>query len=81
MKENTMSEEQEIEQVGEIDPNKHTSPIVDTRVEDVDGDENIMATSCLYNGKKYSEGSTVCMSGKKHECLSNGKWWNSTRSC
>jgi hypothetical protein len=39
-----------------------------------------MAKPCKYNGKTYSDGSTVCQNGETHRC-DDGSWTNLHTKC
>ncbi|MER3317326.1 MAG: DUF1496 domain-containing protein [Allomuricauda sp.] len=37
-------------------------------------------STCIYNGKEYSDGSTVCQGGTLHQCR-DGRWDNLGTAC
>ncbi len=60
-----------IEQVGEIDPTKETSPIVEGEPETGDASKGAL---CYFNGVAYSPGAQVCSAGNRLYCQSSGNW-------
>lgn len=72
----TDSKDNKVIQVGEIDPSKKTSKIVDP-VESsdmpVEGDNAKVAT-CWFNGLRYSQGVRVCSPPNQFVCSSHGTW-------
>jgi hypothetical protein len=66
-----------IEQVGDIDPTKETSPIVEGEPEPEDASKRAL---CYFNGVAYSTGAYVCSSGTRLFCNSSGTW-SSAGSC
>ncbi len=67
-----------IEQVGEIDPTKETSPIVEDERETEDASKRAL---CYFNDAAYSPGAIVCSLGKRLYCQSDGSWRNTGISC
>jgi hypothetical protein len=69
-----MSEKKdEVTQVGDIDPNKKTSPIVESS-ENGDTSTNAERGTCWFNGLQYGPGARVCSGGSMLKCYSNGSW-------
>jgi len=62
-----------IEQVGEIDPTKETSPIVEGEPETGDASNRAL---CFFNGVAYSPGAQVCSAGRRLLFNSTGNWQN-----
>jgi len=63
--------ENEIPQVGEVDPSKKTSPIVD---EDTPNESEIEVkdTICWFNDARYGRGARICSLGSMLVCQVNG---------
>lgn len=75
-----MSEKKdEVTQVGEIDPNKKTSLIVESS-ENENASTGAERGTCWFNGQQYSPGARVCSGGSMLYCYSNGTWGR-TGSC
>ena len=56
-----------IEQVGDVDPTKNTSPIVDGEPESPE-----KRAICYFNGVAYSTGAYVCSAGSRLFCYGSG---------
>lgn len=71
--------ENEIIKVGAVDPNKRTSPIVESPK-----NENVTPNKeraiCWFNGKQYGPGARICSGGSMLLCYGNGTW-GTTGSC
>jgi hypothetical protein len=61
--------DQDITQVGPIDPALKTSDIVD--VEEQGGEAKAI---CWFNGAQYGQGAVICSAGQQLFCQSNGIW-------
>ena len=70
----------EIPHVGEIDPSKETSPIVN---EEIPKESSAKARNapCWYNGRRYSTGAKICASGRELTCQPSGSWGSYTGNC
>jgi hypothetical protein len=58
-----------IEQVGDVDPSKKTSEIVEGEPESPD-----KRAICWFNGKQYGTGASICSSGQRLWCDGGGVW-------
>jgi hypothetical protein len=62
-----------IEEVGAVDPDKETSPIV--AQEPPASDEAGLRAICWFNGQQYGQGAKIC-SGHRLLYCSNGTWYD-----
>jgi hypothetical protein len=61
--------DQDIIQVGPIDPALRTSDIVDAEEQ---GDA--ARATCWFNGAQYGQGAVICSAGRQLFCQSSGIW-------
>jgi hypothetical protein len=71
--------ENEVPQVGEMDPSKKNSPIVDK----AEGEETRVNCDklCMFNDRKYTHGACVCSGGVLLQCNGYYGYWNRTGKC
>ena len=61
--------DQDIIQVGSIDPALRTSDIVDAEEKGAEA-----RAICWFNGAQYGHGAVICSAGRQLYCQSNGIW-------
>jgi len=61
-------------QVGEVDPNKDNSSILDGPFPEESGADTTKAL-CWFNGAQFAPGAEVCSGSIRLRCHANGNWY------
>ena len=64
----------EVPQVGTVDPSKKSSPIVDGPAPQESGTDTTKRF-CWFNGQQFTPGAQVCSGGVRLRCSTDGNWY------